>query len=662
MKQRCRRPVTFLALILGGVFLGFSSLEAQRTDVHLRRMDPTGAAGRFATQYFAYDREPEYDVTVIQDVMVSMRDGVRLATDIYVPTKDGRLVSGEFPAILDRTPYDKVGRAEGINNPWYFVRRGYVFVFQDSRGHGNSEGEFSIYTIEGEDGFDTVEWIARQPWSNGKVGTSGYSYDAATQMALGRLSPPHLSAMFLGYGTANYHNDTAANGGAFMLSHNFIYTLGHATRDRLARENPGIMAQLTEAQENLLQWFEEPLSQHFQVFEEVPMAKQWYMDWVNHPDLDDYWKQNGYYFMYYDRYPDIPMYFMGGWYDFFNIGTIRNYSGLSSIQEYPKLLTMFPSAHGPSRAASRVQNDVDMGPESPANWDQLRLRFFDETVMGIDTGIFDEPPVKLFVMGGADPNGSKTQAGHLNHGGTWEAFESWPPPEARSVNYYLQPGGGLSTRLPPAGAEPTVYTFDPGNPVPQLGGNYATPSGWGPRDQRCSTDVWPCTDNLPLSSRADVQVFQTEPLDREVKIAGLLTVKLWASSSAVDTDFTVKLIDQYPPSVDYPYGYSLILQESIIRARYRDSLEEAKLLEPGQIYEFDIDLWAQAALFQIGHRIRLDVSSSNFPKYDVNPNTGGPIGYHTHTLKAINTIYNDREHPSHVILPVIEDGGTAPRD
>jgi len=607
------------------------------------------AAGRTAT-LFRYERAPEYGVTVMEDVMVPMRDGVKLATDIYFPTKNGELVSGKFPAILDRTPYDKVPRAQGINNPWYFARRGYVFVFQDVRGHFNSEGEFYIYINEGRDGHDTVEWIASQPWSNGLVGTSGYSYDAATQMSLGRENPPHLKAMFVGYGTANYHDDNGGVNGTFHLSHNVNYTIGHAMRDRRARENPDVMAKLLDAQKNMFEWMRKPLSKHFQLLEEVPMARQWYMDWVNHPDYDDYWKQNGYNFEgFYDRYPDIPIYFMGGWYDYFTLGTIRNYVGLSQIHESPTLLTMAGSRHGPSPATQSVQGDVDMGAEAPVEWDWMRLRFFDQTLMGMNTGVFEDPPVKLFVMGGAD--GAKTKQGHLHHGGTWKSFASWPSPEASFVNYYLQPGGGLATEPPPAGAKPTAYVFDPENPVPQLGGNYSFPRG--PRDQTCSTEIWPCTDELPLSARADVQVFKTEPLERDVEVAGPLTVKLWASSSAVDTDFTVKLIDQYPPSVDYPQGYALIVMDSVIRGRYRNSEEKAEPMEPGEVYELTIDLWSTANLFQKGHRIRLDVSSSNFPRFDVNPNTGEPIGYHTRTEKAYNTVYHDRERASHLILPVL---------
>lgn len=601
---------------------------------------------------FSYSRPAQYGVVVAHDIMVPMRDGVKLATDLYFPAVDGHRAPGKFPAILDRTPYDKTPRAAQGNDPWYFAMRGYVFVFQDVRGHGKSQGHFMIYTNEGNDGYDTVEWIAKQPWSNGEVGTSGYSYDAATQNALAREDPPHLKSMFIGYGTANYHDDTEANQGAFGLSHDILYTMTHAMNSRVARSNPVIMHHLQYEHAHIYEWMRMPLSKTIQLFDGVPNAKAWYTSWVNHPSIDSYWRQNGYMFEgFYKDYPDIPIYFMGGWYDMFLRGTITNYDGLSKIHKSPTLLTICGSIHGPLAASRRVQNDVDMGPNAPVDWDEMRLQWFDQTLKGMNTGVLSQPRVKLFIMGGG--SGEKTKQGHLLHGGHWAEFSHWPVPGAKPTDYYLQPDGGLSTTQPPAGAKPDTYSFNPKNPVPQLGGNYSFPSGWGPRDQTCSVTIWPCKNNLPLSARPDVMVYETAPLQHNVTVAGPLTVELWASSSAVDTDFTVKLIDQYPPSEDYPQGYAMILMDSIRRGRYRDSLETPKLMVPGKPYLFTIDLWATANTFLKGHRIRLDVSSSNFPRYDVNPNTGQRIGYQTHEVIARNTIYHDRAHPSYVILPLL---------
>lgn len=235
-----------------------------------------------------YTRPEEYEVAIFRDVMVPMRDGVRLATDIYFPSKNGVLVEGKFPAILDRTPYDKIPRAAVANNPEYFVERGYVFVFQDERGHGASEGEFYIYVNLGRDGYDTVEWIVKQPWSNGIVVTSGYSYDGISQNSIARENPPHLKAMFPAFGTANYHQDVEGTNGAFRLAHNLIYTLSHARRDRRARQSPTIDSWLAECEKNVRDWFKKPLSKHIEIFTEVPMAQKWYTDWVEHQDYDDY--------------------------------------------------------------------------------------------------------------------------------------------------------------------------------------------------------------------------------------------------------------------------------------------------------------------------------------------------------------------------------------
>jgi putative CocE/NonD family hydrolase len=259
-------------------------------------------------------------------------------------------------------------------------------------------------------------------------------------------------------------------------------------------------------------------------------------------------------------------------------------------------------------------------------------------------------------MGGGD--GRKNIVGKMFHGGRWRSEESWPLPATEYKKYYLHPEGVLSPEPPPRNAPPRRFTFDPNHPVPMIGGGYVgDPDIPGPRDQTCTEELQSCRDlgetSLPLSSRLDVLVYRTPPLNSDLEVVGPLTVKLWASSSALDTDFTAKLIDEYPPNKDYPQGYAMYLVDSIIRARYRQSPGKQILLEPGKICEFTIDLWATANLFQSGHRIRLDISSSNYPAYDINPNTGEKIGYHTKTVIAENTVYNDTEHPSHIILPII---------
>ncbi|MGA3298220.1 MAG: CocE/NonD family hydrolase, partial [Candidatus Bathyarchaeia archaeon] len=620
-----------------------------------------------------YTRPEEYEVAIFRDIMVPMRDGVKLSTDLYLPCKNGVVVQDKFTAILDRTPYFKLFRIYECDNahncPEYFTKRGYAFVFQDERGHGDSEGEFNIFVNAGRDGYDAVNWIAKQSWSNGVVLTSGYSYDAATQESLARESPPNLSGMFLGFGHANYHQDTAGTNGAFRLAHNLNYTLQQARLDNRAgsgstiaglkeHRTPNVDVWLAECEKNVTEWFRLPLSKQLECFRDIPMAKKWYSEWINHQDYDDYWKQNGYSFEgFHDKCPDIPTYYFGGWWDLNQRGSVKNFVEVSKIHRSPTFLMMGPWTHGPHSAVETWAGDVDFGPDSAVDWTEERLRFYDHFIMGKDTGLLNKPRVKVFVMGGG--SGRKNGQGRLEHGGRWRFEESWPFSATQFTNYYLHVGGELSTQQQTSAASPSTYSFDPTRPVPQIGGGYTHPwigrgvaGASGPWDQTCREDIIACRicneTKMPLSARPDVLTFQTSPLSSDVEVVGPLIVDFWASSSAVDTDFTAKLMDVYPPSDDYPSGYAMYLIDSIIRARYRDSYEKQTLMKPGQIYKFTMDLWNTANLFKAGHRIRLDMSSSNFPTYDVNPNTGERIGYHTRTEIAKNSIYLDEDHPSKV--------------
>jgi hypothetical protein len=625
----------------------------------------TGTAGdaHAAARNFAalrnYDRGPvSDDYVLIRDVMVAMRDGVRLASDIYLPADNGQPLAGRFPAILDRTPYDKVPRAPRANDPEFFARRGYAFVFQDSRGHGSSEGEFSIYVDEGRDGYDTVEWIAAQDWCNGDVATSGYSYDAATQHALAREAPPHLRAMFPAFGTANYHDDCEGHGGAFRLVHNLNYTLNHARADRRALRDPAVAAAIDQAKADLATWLTRPLSEHFRILRPVPHAEEWYRAWVDHPDLDDYWKQNGYCFEgFHDAYPDVPIFHMGGYYDFLTLGTIRNYVGLVAAKSSPQFMLLGPWTHGPMNARYSWQGAVEFGTAANVDWTPIRLAFFDHYLKGIDTGLMG-PDSSVIVFVGGGGSGRRSPHGRIDHGGRWIEAPSWPLPDAEPTALHLHAGGRLAPEPPTARTSSTTFAYDPQNPCPQVGGDYnfaftqRDRDRMGPQDQVCDPAHPGCTDRLPLASRADVIVFETEPLGEDVEVAGPLSVELFVSTDAPDTDFTAKLVDQYPPSADYPYGFALILQDSIVRLRYRNGLERAEFAEPGAVVPITINLWMTGNRFAKGHRIRLDISSSNFPTYDPNPNTGEPIGYHTHMRVARNTIHHDSDHRSRLVLAI----------
>jgi uncharacterized protein len=609
------------------------------------------AAGLFAAQVDTKDSK--FDVVVAKNVMVPMRDGVKLATDVYMPAREGMPVEGKFPALISRTPYGKEPGPGSPNIARLFAERGYVAAVQDCRGRYASQGTFYIDVNEGKDGYDTVEWAAAQPWSNGKVGTYGGSYLAQVQNALAVLRPPHLAAMFVMVGTSNYFDDGAYRGGAFTLLHNLVYPLILSSTSQEADRDPALKAAMLEILRGQMGgWLRAyPFRPNASPLLLDPVNQRWFQDFADHPLYDDYWKQNGFNFeTAYDQYPDIPVYFLSGWYDLFERGTLHNYLGLASRHKSPTKLLMGPWVHG---IGPRASGDVDFGPAADVDMTAEQLRWFDQVLKGKNTGVLDEPRVRLFVMGGGD--GTRTEKGSMQDGGRWLATTAWPPPEAGTHAYYLHGDGSLSEQQPGSEAAST-YSFDPRNPVPTIGGQIDSGkdlSPAGPRDQRCHVSIFGCDNDLPLASRRDVLVFQTPPIASDLEIAGPVSVDLWISSSAPDTDFTAKLVDVAPPNRDYPSGYAMNLADRIIRVSSGDYASVRTLLKTGEIRKVTIDLVGVANRFHTGHRIRVDISSSNFPFFDVNPNTGEHPGYETHEVTALNTLYHDRERPSHINLPVI---------
>ncbi|MFZ3216014.1 MAG: CocE/NonD family hydrolase [Candidatus Acidiferrales bacterium] len=610
--------------------------------------------------------DAQYGVIVAKDVMVPMRDGVKLATDIYMPAHNGAMVQGRFPVLVCRTPYGKTPRVGPEINPIaekemnaasYFARHGYIVLLQDVRGRFDSEGNFYFAINEGPDGYDTVEWAAGQPWSNGKVGTYGGSYMAHVQNAMAVLRPPHLSAMFIMVGAGDYFEEGAWRGGAFMLLHNVFYALtALAMTSREARGNPLTLAALSQAaHHDLGSWLLAfPYRSAATPFSSAPAYEKWFRDYVDHDTYDDYWKQNGLNAQVsYDKYPDIPMYFTTGWYDFFERGSLSNFAAMSSRHKSPTKLLVGPWEHRLS--GPRFTGDVDFGPTAEFDMFAEQLRWFDQTLKGEDTGILQEPRVKAFIMGGG--SGLKSEAGRMQDGGEWITTTAWPPPNAVSRPYYLHGDGSLSERFPGPEA-PSAYEYDPAHPVPSIGGQMndgvgpAFPAD-GPRDQVCSVKFFGCENDLPLASRRDVLVFQTPPLESDVVIAGPLSVDLWISSSAPDTDFTAKLVDVSPPTKDYPFGFAMNIEDRIIRVRWSVGLDRPVLLKPGEVRKVTVDLLAAGNRFARGHRIRVDISSSNFPYFDRNANTGERPGYSTHMEKALNAVYHDSGHPSRLNLAVI---------
>lgn len=608
----------------------------------------------------------QYEVGVVKDVMLPMRDGVKLATDIYYPAKDGAQVPGKFPVLVSRTPYGKnpTPPPQGTMTPEqqlrenpaaYFASRGYVVVLQDCRGRYNSEGKFYLDINEGPDGYDTVEWAARQPWSNGKVGTYGASYLSQVQNAMAVLRPPHLAAMYVMVGASNYYEEGAYRGGAYTLLHNLFYPISFASNSQEAEKDPALRAAMREAlsNEHLGAWLlAYPFRPNASPLMLSPINQQWFQDQIDHYAFDDYWKQNGFNFeVSYDKYPDIPIYFLSGWYDLFEHGSLHNFMGLASRHKSPTKLMMGPWVHD---NWTRGSGNVDFGPTAEVQMIDEETRWFDQVLKGKKTGVLEEPPVHLFVMGGG--SGQRTLLnGRMDDGGQWFATTAWPPPEATAHSFYLHADGSLSEKAP-GDESPSAYEFDPHHPVPTIGGQIDSGKDFspdGPRDQRCNLKISFCDNDLPLSSRRDVLTFQTPPLDSDVVIAGPVTVDLWISSSAPDTDFTAKLVDVSSANRDYPRGFAMNLEDRIIRVRSAIDPAKPQLLKSGEVRKVTIDLLGVGNHFKKGHRIRVDISSSNFPFFDINSNTGERPGYQTHEVVAINTVYHDRDHPSHINLPVM---------
>ena len=595
----------------------------------------------------------QYDAICQSNVMVPMRDGVRLATDIYLPALGGQPASGKFPVILERTPYDKAGSGN-VTNGTYYARRGYVCAIQDVRGRFVSEGEWYPFAKEAPDGYDTVEWLAAQEWSDGQVGTMGASYCGSDQSALATLNPPHLSTMIVAVGASNYYHCSMRQNGA--LEQRFmIYAFRMATTSKEAFADANIQAAVDRAFANVGEWVSRaPLKKGTSPLRMLPNYEQWVLDLFMHGEYDDYWKQRGYAIsQYYEEHADVPTLYLGGWYDSYARATCENYTALSKMKKSRQVLMMGPWTHGGWGVTNA--GDVDFGNHSFINYNDLRLAWFDHFLKGMHTEVSDWSPVKIFVMGNGE--GIPNYQGRLHHSGYWRDEQDFPLPDSQFTPYYLHADGELSTALPNTDDSTSRFSFDPRDPVPTIGGGISAADpimGAGAFDQRGNSRFFGCQDTLPLNARTDVLTFQTPPLESDVEVTGPITVKLHAASSASDTDYTAKLIDVCPLSDDYPDGLAINLTDSIIRARYRNGWDTPELLEPGKVYEFVFELYPTSNVFKKGHRIRLDISSSNWPRFDVNPNTGGDLGVERRLEIADQTIYHEPEHPSHVVLPIIE--------
>ncbi len=567
-------------------------------------------------------QEP-YIVTTEHAIEATMRDGTVLRADVYRPKAEGK-----FPVLLERTPYDK---RQSAGFALTTAAHGYVVVIQDVRGRYTSDGEWYPFKNESNDGYDTVEWVATLPYSNGKIGMFGGSYVGATQMLTAIAHPPHLAGICPVVTASNYHDGWTYQGGAFEQWFNESWTSGLAqdTLNRAVEKNTNALHSVWKLPLNSYPVFEVPGASP-----EANLTRSlapYFLDWLAHPNYDEYWKR----WSIEEHYSEInvPVLTIAAWYDIFLGGSLRNYVGIkahggSEAARKGQRLVVIIGGHAGS---GRKIGDIDFGqPAEQPDEDSLVLLWYDYLFKNANNEFSNGKPVKIFVMG-------------VNQ---WREEEDWPLPRARETRYFLHSSGkanslrgdGSLSTIAPRSESSDHYLYDPADPAPTIGGPLCCDSKHlhpGPRDQR------------PVEARDDVLVYSTPALAQDLEVTGPVRLELFAGSSAADTDFTAKLVDVAPD------GFAQNLTEGIIRARYRDSQEQPTFLNPGQVYKLAIDVWATSNVFRKGHRIRLEVSSSNFPRFDRNMNTGEDNATARKSASATNNIYHDAEHPSALILPVV---------
>lgn len=599
---------------------------------------------------------------------VKMRDGVHLATDVYLPDAGGNAVDGCWPVVIERTPYNKSAQSrsevslkgERITREAMaqaFNQQGFVLIFQDCRGRYDSEGTFSKYTAEGNDGVDTLTWILENPWCNGNIGSMGLSYAAHTQLAMACLNPPGLKTMVLDSGGfASAYHCGIRQGGAFELKQ-ATWAFKQAKLSPQAKVSQHISAALD--QEDIFAWFTQmPWFVGHSPLRHVAEYENYLFSLWSKGEYGDYWQQPGLCAEhFYSQLPDIPVLFMSSWYDAYVSSTLKNFQAFCQQKKQPQRLIMGPWLHGDRNITHSGDVEFGAGAAFDGNvadsWLQCRLDWFSRWLTPQPAVRQQRQQVQVFIMGGGD--GRRSSEGKMRHGGHWISSSHWPLANSQTLSLYLGEDGHLQGQ-PAQITGKRQYQANPHHPVPTIGG--AVTSGLpvfrgGAFDQRENAEFFASRgDNLPLSARADILVFQTSPLEHDLLVAGSLKVQLWISSDAPDTDFTAKLIDVYPANEDYPQGYAMNITDGIIRCRYRNSWQKSEMLTPGVIVLVEIEPFACCNLFAKGHRLRLDIASSNFPRFDCNPNSGEPEGEARLKRIATNTLYMGQDYPSQLILTV----------
>ncbi|MBK9389135.1 MAG: CocE/NonD family hydrolase [Bacteroidetes bacterium] len=562
------------------------------------------------------------DIRIERHKAVKMSDGVILYADVYLPAEPGK-----YPTIVSSTPYGV--QRDGAHEMFVkLAQHGYAVVFFDVRGRYESEGKWEPFRNEAKDGYDAIEWAAVQPFSNGKVATNGGSYVGHNQWAAASQTPPHLVAAFPSLASTNIYANWLTMGGAFRLSFNYGWGVVRMPNRIMLPQYWHTESYMPEnlKYENTLMHL--PLNDMDMAYEGSPV--QHYRDWLKHESYDDYWKA----ISDEERFNkiNVPTQTLGGWFDIFLMGTINGYTGMRKNGATPEArqrahMIIGPWGHGPTQSFG----GIDFTPAAMLDMFQFHIRFYDYYLKGINTGIENEKPVQLFYMG-------------VNK---WRSENDWPIPGTQFRELYLDSkgkansvrGDGKLTFTKPSSSGTDNYIYDPLHPVPTTGGNNCcgTPTQAGPYDQR------------PLERREDIVVYTGEYLTDTITIAGPVRMKLHAATDGTDTDWMIKLVDVYPN------GYAMPVSEGILRARFREGLDKMKLLKPNQTYEYDIELTGTANAFLPGHRIRIDITSSNFPQFDRNPNTGDPLGSTAKTRVAKQTIYHGGATLSHIILPVVPE-------
>ncbi len=547
---------------------------------------------------------PSFELKIDFNRRVTMRDKVELSADVYRPKAPGR-----FPVILNRTPYTKTGGSL-YQLAQYFVPRGYVVVTMDVRGRGDSDGVFEPYRNDAQDGYDAIEWCAAQEWSTGKVGTLGGSYNGAIQWLTAVKQPPHLAAMIVLASPSDPFVEWPTGQPLPIDISWYHFTSGHVLQNMGA-----------------VDW--KKLYEHLPLItmdEAMGRPNRFWKEEVQHSKLDSWWEDLRYQNKF-DRIK-IPVLNISGWYDDEQVGTPLNYIGVTTkgaanVRGSQKLL-IGPWPHAINSSTKLGQ--IDFGKSAVIDMNAYWLRWFDHWLKGTDSGFLKEPPVRIFIMGE----------------NVWRDETEWPIARTQWTKYYFHSNGKANTlsgdgtlSITAPASEPTdSYSYDPAKATPYITDPSFAQVG-GPDDYRS------------VEERSDVLVYTSDPLIEDMEVCGPIRVQLSAASSARDTDFMAKILDVWPN------GFAQRLNDGMVRARFRGGMDKPSLIDPGKVYQYDLDLWNTCQLYQKGHRVRIEIASAAFPKYDRNLNTGEVLGMTATMQVAQQKIYHDRDHPSYVVLPII---------